>query len=40
MTIITYSFPADQSSLLRVEIVGLTPATDGLIPRVDVVDMI
>ena len=39
-TIITYSFPTDQLSLLMVEIVGVTLATQRLILRVGVGGMI
>ena len=41
MTISTYSFPSNQSSLLRVGMVGVPPTTQaqGLILRVGVGDM-
>ena len=40
MIIITYSFPTNPSSLLRVGIFGTTPATHELILGVGVVDMV
>ena len=39
MIIMTYSFPTDLSSILRVGIVGFTSATHGHILGVGVVDM-